>query len=200
MCIPPAKPKGLFPEKPINDGDLYSQIRLLVKIIRDEKVDELYRLISLRKFIELTERTEEKDFAYNIVSCVLHAKIKPDKKIGIDECVDMGDDEIKIGTAYIKNWIPDFSYDSVIKENLTINALSKAYKSETCNFFKLQLFRIILELDNNKTKFKDDILLKPIDKTYHVENNLMLNLDFREFEMIPEFIIKKCDEFISVNF
>ena len=112
----------------------------------------------------------------------------------------MSEKEIKIGTAYIKKWISVFSYDSVIKEKLTIDSLSKSYKSETCNFFKLQLFRIILELDNNRTKIKDDILLNYIDKTYHVENDFIYNLDFRKFEMIPEFIIKKCDEFISKNY
>jgi len=191
---------GTVLEKSINDDDMYSQIHLLVNIISNEKLNEVYRLISLRKFIELTEPTEEKGNAYNIVSCVLHAKNKPDKKIGFDECVDMSEEEIKIGIAYIKKWIPDFSYDSVIKEKLTIDSLSKSYKSETCNFFKLQLFRIILELDNNRTKIKDDALLNYIDKTYHVENDFIYNLDFRKFEMIPEFITKKCDEFISINY
>ncbi len=48
----------------------YSQIHLLVNIISNEQLNGVYRLISLRKYIELTEPTEEKGYAYNIVSCV----------------------------------------------------------------------------------------------------------------------------------
>lgn len=187
-------------EKPINEDDMHSQIQLLVNIISDENIDVVYRLISFRKYIELTESTEEKKLAYNIVSCFMHAKNKPDKKIGFDEYVDLSEDEIKIGSDYIKKWISNFSYDSLMKNRLTPVSLIESYKSESCNFFKLQLFRIILEFDNNKAKIKDDNLLNYIDKTYHVENDFIYNLDFRKFEMIPEFIINKCDNFIRMNY
>ena len=191
---------GIVIEKPIKDDDMQSQIHLLVNIISDENIDVVFRLISLRKYIELTEPTEEKNRAYNIVSSVLKAKDKPDKKIGFDDYDDLSEDEIAIGTAYIKKRISVFSYDSLIKDRLTPISLVESYKSETCNYFKLHLFRIILELDDKKAKIEDDNLLNYIHKTYHVENDFIYNLDFRKFEMIPEFIIKKCDDFISTNY
>ena len=179
---------------------MFSQIHLLVDIYSDENIDVICRLISLRKYIELTEKSDEKDCAYDIISCALHAKKKPDKKIGIAHYEDLSDVEMAIGTEYIKKRIPVFSYNSLINENLSLSSLITSYESSACNFFKLHFFRLILELDNNKEKIKDDNLLNYIDKTYHVENNYIYNLDFRKFEMIPEYIIKKCDDFIRVNY
>lgn len=54
---------GVVTENNITYDDLHSQIRLLVNTITDEKNDEIYRIISLRKYIELTESSEEKDYA-----------------------------------------------------------------------------------------------------------------------------------------
>ena len=188
---------GIVTEKPITDNDMQPQVHLLASISRDDKVNDVHRIISLRKLIELSEPSDEKKQAYNICSCVLHAKVKPDKKINLEDCVEMTDEEISLGIGYIKNWIPTFSYDSLIKNTITSEFLVNLYRTETCNFFKLQLFRIILELDNNRVKITDDNLLNHIDQTYHVENDYVYNLDFRKFEMIPEFVINKCDEFIS---
>ena len=98
----------------------------------------------------------------------------------------MSNEEIALGTGYIKKWIPAFSYSSMIKNTITLFvSLVKSYKNETCNFFKLQLFRTILEIDDNRVKITDDHLLNHIDQTYHVENDYVYTLDFRNFEMIP---------------
>lgn len=191
---------GVVTETEITSDDMHSQIHLLLNIVTDEKIDKIYRIISLRKYIELSEPSEEKNHAYNICSCVLHAKETPDKKINQEDCIPMDDAEIALGTSYIKKWIPTFSYETMIKNLITIENLVKSYKSETCNYLKLQLFRIILDLDDNRTKIRDDNLLNHIDQTYHVENDYIYNLDFMKFEMVPEFIITKCDEFISSQY
>ncbi len=191
---------GIVSERPILIDDMHSQIKLLASIITDEKVNEVNRLISLRKYIEHTETSIEKEHAYNIISCLLKAKKKPDKKINSIECIDMNFEEINIGTNYIISWIPTFSYDLLIRNTITLDALIKSYNLETCNYFKLQLFRIILEFENNRVKICDDNFLNHIDQTYHVENDYLYNLDFRKFEMIPEYIINKCNDFVSTNF
>ena len=188
---------GIVTEKVITNEDMRSQINLLSGIVADEKIDIIHRIISLRKYIELTEPSEEKTNAYNICSCILHAKEKPDKKINQEDCIEMNDKEIAQGTTYILKYIPGFSYDLMIKGSITIDNLVKTYKAEKSNYFKLQIFRIILNLDDNRTKIKDDNLLNHIDQTYHIENDYIYNLDFREFEMVPEFITNKCTDFVN---
>lgn len=192
--------EGNLSERPITNSDMHSQIQTLINIIHDESVNEVNRLISLRKYIELTDLNDEKGNAYNIISCLLHAKRKPDRKINSEECIDMNKEEIESGTSYINSWIPTFSYDQLLRNTITPKAMSDLYKAENCKYFKLQLFRIILELDNNRTRIGDDNLLNHIDQTYHIENDYIYNLDFREFEMIPEFIINKCDEFVRTHY
>ncbi len=190
---------GIVTENVITHDDVMSQIHLLASTVTDEKINKILRIIALRKYIELTEPGEDKSHAYNICSCVLHSKKTPDKKVN-QECIPMKDEEIALGTGYIKKWIPDFSYESMIKNSMTIECLVKSYTSETSNYFRLQIFRIILNLDDNRAKIMDDNLLNHIDQTYHVENDYVYNLDFRKFEMVPEFIIKKCDEFVANHY
>jgi len=154
----------------------------------------------LRKFIELTKTNFEEECAYNIISCILHAKQKPDKKIESGEFAELSGEEINSGTNLIISQIPTFSYERILQNLLTPGYLAATYKAETCNYFKLQLFRILLEIDKNKSKIQDDNLLKYIDSTYHTENNYQYNLDFRKFDTIPDFVIGKCDNFINENY
>ncbi len=188
---------GVISEMEIQEKDMHSQIQLFASIARDEGVNEIHRIVALRKIIEHTERRIEEDCAYNIISSLVHGKTKPDKKIGQTECVNLTDEELSLGITFICSWIPTFSYDKILKNNLTPKSLISAYKAETCNYFKLQLFRILLEIDRARSKIKDDILLKYIDETYHIENDYLYNLDFRKFNIIPAFIIKRSDEFIT---
>ena len=188
---------GAIAETEINEEDLKSQIQLFANVARDESVNVTHRIIALRKIIEHTGFKAEEDFAYNIISSLIHAKSKPDKKLSETECIAMTDEEISLGANFIRSWISSFSYDEILKSDLTPESLVRAYKAETCNYFKLQLFRVLLEIDGKRAKIQDDNLLKHIDETYHIENDYLYNLDFRKFDLIPEFIIKKCDEFIS---
>jgi ABC-type dipeptide/oligopeptide/nickel transport system ATPase subunit len=188
---------GSLSEICINYGDLQSQVRILQNIISDDGIRCLFRIIALRKYIEIAgQNTSEEGNAYNLISSLLKFKSSPDKKITHDKFFAMTQDDISSGSVFIYSFIPTFSYTEILKELIDSNLLIKMYKDESCNYFKIQLFRLILCIDNNRSKIGDKTLIKYIDETYHVENDYLYNLDFREFEMIPDFIIKKCDDFI----
>ena len=38
---------------------------------------------------------------------------------------------------------------------------------------------------------------KFINETYHIENDFIHQLNPREYNLIPEFIVKECDDYIS---
>ncbi len=83
----------------------------------------------------------------------------------------------------------------IIKNSFIINT----YNSEINNYKKVQLFRIYLELTNNRRKLKEknNILLKFIDEIYHIENDYIFSLDLCKFDIIPEFIMDEINRFMS---
>ena len=46
-------------------------------------------------------------------------------------------------------------------------------------------------------KITDDPLLKYIDEQFHVENDYMFSLDLMKFDIVPDFVIPKCTEFLA---
>jgi len=42
----------------------------------------------------------------------------------------------------------------------------------------------------------DDTLLKYIDEQFHVENDYMFCLDLTKFDIVPGFVIPKCEAFL----
>lgn len=191
--------KGILLYKPITKSDFQSQIKTLVNNIEDEGINLVCRLISLRKYIELTEHSEEKKYAYDIISSALKTKEKAEKKINHVDCLELTEEEIEKGEKYILKWISTYSYNDLINNLSRLDYLVRCYQAETCSYFKIQLFRLIISREDIKSKIGDDNLLKYIDQTYHVENDYLYSLDFRNYDMVPEFMISKCNQFISAN-
>lgn len=188
---------GTIYETRIDGNNIQSQIQLLANSIKDDQLKVIHRLISMRKLIEHTGQTDAENCAYNIISSLIHGKDTIDKKVNGDEHLPMVSAEINIGTSHIKKSIPKFSYEEILNNDLASNSLLEAYNNETCNYLKLQIFRIYLGIDNKRATMEDDVLLKHIDETYHIENDYLYNLDYRIYDVVPDFIIKKCDEYIK---
>lgn len=184
---------GIVSETEIEKDEVQSQIKVLNTVIDDENINVIHRLVAIRKLIDHTRKKDEEEFAYSIISSLFHGKEIPDKKID-NEILPMDPTEINLGNSYIKNYIPSFSYDQVRNRNLTRTSLIEAYNYETCSYLKLQLFRVFLQLYGGRAGLNDDVLLKYIDETYHIENDFLYTLDYRKFDIVPDFIMKKCDE------
>ena len=189
---------GIISETEINKDDVLHQMKLLNTVIDDNEINVIHRLVAIRKLIEHTRKTDEEEFAYSIISSLIHGKEIPDKKVG-NKILPMDSKEIDSGNSYIKNLIPRFSYEQVRDENLTPESLIDAYNDETCSYLKLQLFRVFLELHGRRAGLNDDVLLKYIDETYHIENDFLYTLDYRKFDIVPDFIMKKCDEHMKAQ-
>lgn len=144
-----ANRNGTIYETKIDDNDIQSQIQLLANSTKDNQLKIIHRLIAIRKLIDHTRQTKEEEFAYNIISSLIHGKKIPDKKVN-EEWLPMISEEIDKGTSYIKESIPEFSYEQIINNVLPSKSLLEAYKNEKCNYLKLQIFRVYLEIDNKR--------------------------------------------------
>jgi hypothetical protein len=56
---------------------------------------------------------------------------------------------------------------------------------------------VLLEVLALRLKIQDDALLKYIDEQFHVENDYMFSLDLMKYDLVPDFVIPKCLEFLK---
>ena len=105
--------------------------------------------------------------------------------------------KISEGEAYIKEYISDFSYRKYHNDSFTKEKLLNQYYSESNSYFKLQIFRVILEVYNLRSKIQNDPLIKYIDEQFHVENDSIYYLNLTKFDLVPDFVIPTCEQFLK---
>ncbi|WP_230487536.1 hypothetical protein [Mycobacterium intracellulare] len=57
---------------------------------------------------------------------------------------------------------------------------------------KVQLFRVLLA-DENWAKNGDKAFQKFVNESYHIENEYVMQLNPRQFDAVPEHMIKACE-------
>ncbi len=187
--------EGIISEHIISAEDIKSMPILLAENSKNDKLNKIHRIASLRKLLEHTPSNggAAHDCAYNLLSCLLHGKTKPDRKNG----TELIREEIQAGEELIKHYIADFDYDAYSQNIFTKEYLLQSFCEEGNSYFRLQVFRVILGVLNLRSRINDDPLLKYIDEQFHVENDYMFNLDFMKYDIVPDFIIPNCIEYLK---
>lgn len=191
---------GIIGEKNI---DVSSDIKLITNecaaIATNATVNIVSRVAFLRKLCELNERKEHWGHAYEILSCLIHAKeIK--RKIANDVFVDLDESEKQKGFDIIKEYIPEFDYDELKSNVYTLDGIKQIYLAENNAYLKMQLFRAMKEVaqDNDiRISPMDNGWFKFIDETYHIENDYLHYLDIMKFNIVPDYIVSKVDEMVA---
>ena len=75
-------------------------------------------------------------------------------------------------------------------------ALKARFETTTVGYEKVQLFRIMLALDPESLK-GDDVFTKFVNETYHIENEYVMQLNPRDFDAVPEFVIAACTALVD---
>lgn len=191
--------KGIINEKEINkEKDIISILELCYKYAISD-INVISRINFLRKYIEHInlEKMEEKNIAYDILSSIIHGKLKPTKKINRDKEIELTEEEINKGETYIKGFIKDFNYKNIVEEKYTKESLLNQFFEESNNYIKSQIFRAYLEITDERDNIEDDNLLKFIDEIYHIENDYIFSLDLIVFDTIPDYIMTKIEEYMK---
>lgn len=188
---------GVINSRSICKKDVVSWILLLRRYALKQTLCTVNRLAFLRKYIELTNNRIEMDYAYNIISSLQHGDQKPMIKESEDIKKEMSQEQYELGKSYITEYFPDFKYDEMISMIREESYLRSSYQAHTNNYFKLQVFRTYIDLTGKRNQIKDESLIKYIDETYHIENDYIYFFDLEQYEVVPDFIMKSCDEFIN---
>ena len=181
---------GVISEQEISGADIKSLPKLLADSAKNEELNIVHRVASLRKLIEhIPDSDSAQDPAYDLLSCLLHGREKPTRKDG----TELNTEQITLGEEFIRKYIKDFKYTYYATNIFTRDNLLKLFNEETNSYFRLQVFRVLLDVLNLRHKI-DDPLLKYIDEQLHVENDYMFGLDFMKYDIVPDFVIPKCCE------
>jgi ABC-type dipeptide/oligopeptide/nickel transport system ATPase component len=182
---------GILNEYPITNNDIKSLPIMLAENSSCESINIVHRVICFRKLLEHTKQNRHQFIAYNLLSCLLKGK---DNALFADE-KPIDPTEIELAESYIKTSIKDFCFTTYCSRYFNLKNLVSLYKTETNNYFKLQIFRIIIAIANLRSQIEDP-LLKYIDEQFHVENDYIYYLDFTKFDIVPDFVIPKCEDFL----
>lgn len=181
---------GTLTEKEIGNGN----IKTFFEISNDNLTADghvINKLIYLRRRLEVAR---EKDLRFQVISNVLH-KRQPPQIIDEENSREMTTEELQEGSNGIANEIPGFNYHELLNIVTDDNKLIELYKESPSNYEKLHLYRIIF--DDKDDLISSDVIKKFINEAFHIENDYIYQLNPREFQTVPYFVIKQCDRYVE---
>jgi hypothetical protein len=170
-----------------NDIKMFAQI---CKCVLSSNANILIKVIYLRRYFEVID---DKDNAYQVLSNLLKGREemvdyrRPANPKGGTALMEEGD--IDDGLSRIRTELKtDFDYNSLLEKVTDIPFLIRTYREAQTGYEKLQLYRLI------DSKHENTSIRKHINESYHIENDYICQLDPREFDFIPEYVIEECDD------
>ena len=183
---------GLLLEKEISKSDIKSFHEIATSNIQNLNND-INKLVYLRRLLEIED---SKGVSWNLLSNLFHKRAKPTIASAGGGSREMTVVEIEDGTKSIQKYVCDFDYLSILNRIMDDGEMIRSYQASTNNYEKLQLYRIIASGDRSVDDGSSDVVKKFINETYHIENDYLFQLNPCEYEIVPEFIIKECDDYI----
>ncbi len=178
----------------LKDTDIKSFLKLLVEDSRNQDLNIVHRVASLRKLLEhIPNGGDAQIFAHDMLSCLLHGEPEPES---INH-TKLTSEETELGGKLIKHYIDDFDYSDYSARVFTKDYLLKSFHEEENSYVRLQVFRVLIDVLNLRTRIEDNPFLKYIDEQFHVENDYMFSLDLLKFDIVPDFVIPKCIKFLE---
>jgi len=182
---------GILEEREIRKSNLLSFAQICKKTLESD-MDDIVKLIYLRRHFEIIDDLGDE---YEVLSNLFHKREKENCK---DQRKEIGNDAMSEldfinGINKIKQQINHFDYDSTLASIKDIGYLKEIYSNASNHYTKLNIFRLIYDANLNQLP---NVLRKFINETYHIENELICQLDPNDYNLIPDFIIDDCDKYI----
>ncbi len=177
---------GVISEVPIEKADVLTFSQVCNENVSTHE-ESIIKLVYLRRYYETIN---DKGNEYQLISNLLHKRNQPIDRRG-EEQVDMNEEDIQQASEKIKARISDFDYNTILNKLTNNEEMIGVYKQCRNDYEKLQIFRIINDKHDN------NVVKKYINETFHIENEYICQLNPCKYEVIPEFIIKECDEYFE---
>jgi len=104
----------------------------------------------------------------------------------------MDPEAVADGIRGIQTLFPIFDYSAMLARVSDDAAICAAYRATDNNYARLQLFRIV-----KGDAGVGDVVQNYVNKTFHIENEYVMQLNPHKYDFVPEYIIDVCDQFIA---
>jgi ABC-type Mn2+/Zn2+ transport system ATPase subunit len=181
---------GLLAEKTISRAS----IKTFIEINRENissNIPILNKLVYFRRFLEIGD---DKGSAFDILSNIFHKRATPTKPDG-GVVRDMTPDEVAEGCSAVSVAVPGFDYVDMLALVTNKQEMKVLYEATASNYEKLHIYRMIF--DDSKGGVQSPVVLKFINEAFHIENNYIYQLNPREFQLVPQFVINECDKYVA---
>jgi len=177
-------------EKSITRSDIHSYHAIAMTNI-ESSINVFSKLIYLRRLLEIENPG---CMGWQLLSNIFHKRAVPEHRPA-DGQPTRNMSATEVATAYdeISKYIPNFDYYTEYQKTQDHNFLKTLYHGSGSNYEKLQLYRIMFN-DNHPNK----VVKKFINECFHVENDLLFQLNPCEYDTIPQYIIDECDKAINL--
>ena len=155
--------------------------------------DTVIKCIYLRRLFEIHGAN---GLEYDLLSSLLHARAIPTRRLATGEHIDLSAEEIRVATNVIQEDIPCFDYSVLLSDLKAPGVLRAKFESTAVGYEKVQIFRVMSALSPEGLQ-GDDVFRKFVNETYHIENEYVMQLNPRDFEAVPEFIVSSCNALVT---
>ena len=190
---------GTLIEREIDEDDLKNIVELTKDLSTNVSIEIPVRLINLRKLIELTEPNYLENFAYDVLSNLIHGR---SLSMYQSRIVDTTTEEvIANGLQFINKYISDMDYTQLL-ESISDSKLLKLIDSSD-KYTQTISIRLLFEKDragdNLLSQLKNEYpyLCKFINETNHIENDYIFQLNPIDFFEIPDDYLIQLKEFCN---
>jgi len=186
---------GQISELAIDKSDIKTFSQICTDYLETE-AHTILKLIYLRRYFEITDEMGD---AYQILSNLLHLRtLEEAEDRRVDGSPIMEPEKLDSGIAEILDKIDGFEYGSVLEQLQAKESLKELYDNCSNGYEKLQVFRLFKEVDE-ELDVGNSVIQKFINETYHIENEYICQLDPTKYDLIPEYVVKACDEFLATQ-
>jgi len=176
-----------------------SDIKTFVEIcdgILSSTLDPIIKVIYLRRRYEVLGDLGD---AYEVLSNLFKKRGTPeDHRIPVNEdgtSTQLSHENLVAGLNEIVSYIAEIpsAYPSLLALFENKDKIKALYHASQNGYEKLQLTRILLGIE----AVDNSVVRKFINETYHIENEFIFQLDPSRFDLMPEYVVKKCDNIVG---
>ena len=186
--------RGVVSEKLIQKSDLSTFSQVCDANI-EVSSDDIIKCIYLRRRYEVHGKLESE---YDVLSSLLHVRETPSSKAEDGALTPIDGDDLAKAVDSIRKVIPSFEYGAMIQDLQDSRKLKAKFDATDIGYEKLQLFRVMSERDSNGLD-GDDVFHKFVNESFHIENEYVMQLNPREFDTVPEYIIDACSALVAAR-
>ncbi|QDJ13675.1 hypothetical protein CEP45_07370 [Mergibacter septicus] len=190
---------GDLEEQEIVQSDLKNVVELTECIAKDKSAEVPVRIINLRKYIELTNPDFSTDYAYDVLSNLIHGRNLDlyENRIENKNKVDV----VNEGMRFINSYINDMEYGQLLNETSDKKLLELVKNSD--KYTQTIAIRFLFEKDRSDGSLLSQLkkeypnACKFVNETNHIENDYIFQLNPMRFFEIPEHYLNQLKEFCN---